>query len=415
MKVVLVVSKLLIIGNGFDLAHKLPTKYKDFFDYLRLIDLYNRYINQEKNQSDEQTPKWPIGSSNRNDIIDDIGKISTKLIDTANNANCKKVVKHIKDIFSICKNEPITEYNNANINEVLKNINNNFWYEYYNMYFYGPHSESFEGENWFDFEDMVSKVIQFIDDKILKQLSKPYSDPIISSEIIENEGRVGERIKSCLENLSCWYVNLLESIEYTAISEKLYIHLNKLIRCLEIYLCSFVKEIQIHKKHPIIEEINLTDEDIILNFNYTNTFYRVYDPDKSIQTCHIHGEANISNTIEKSNLVIGINEYLRDESQNRNTELIDFRKRFQILSKKTIHNQNLLKHRKFQECHIFGHSLDVSDKYILEDIITNSCQTIVYYIDDESYRTLLKNLVKLIGMQRLTDYMVENRIIFKLA
>lgn len=141
----------------------------------------------------------------------------------------------------------------------------------------------------------------------------------------------------------------------------------------------------------------------------------MYDPDKSIQTCHIHGEANISNTIEKSNLVIGINEYLRDESQNRNTELIDFRKRFQILSKKTIHNQNLLKHRKFQECHIFGHSLDVSDKYILEDIITNSCQTIVYYIDDESYRTLLKNLVKLIGMQRLTDYMVENRIIFKLA
>lgn len=25
---------LLIIGNGFDIAHKLPTKYKDFFTYL---------------------------------------------------------------------------------------------------------------------------------------------------------------------------------------------------------------------------------------------------------------------------------------------------------------------------------------------------------------------------------------------
>lgn len=25
--------KILLIGNGFDLAHKLPTRYKDFLDF----------------------------------------------------------------------------------------------------------------------------------------------------------------------------------------------------------------------------------------------------------------------------------------------------------------------------------------------------------------------------------------------
>ena len=30
--------EILIIGNGFDLAHKLPTSYVDFLDYFENLD-----------------------------------------------------------------------------------------------------------------------------------------------------------------------------------------------------------------------------------------------------------------------------------------------------------------------------------------------------------------------------------------
>ncbi|MBZ5482420.1 hypothetical protein JGU65_24860 [Bacillus sp. T_4] len=36
-------SNLFIIGNGFDLAHRLPTSYKDFYKYL--IKTYPNALN----------------------------------------------------------------------------------------------------------------------------------------------------------------------------------------------------------------------------------------------------------------------------------------------------------------------------------------------------------------------------------
>ena len=39
---------ILIIGNGFDLAHNLPTTYKDF---LKFIDAFNRFKDICKEES----------------------------------------------------------------------------------------------------------------------------------------------------------------------------------------------------------------------------------------------------------------------------------------------------------------------------------------------------------------------------
>lgn len=37
---------ILVVGNGFDLAHGLPTKYGDFFEFCRRIDS----IEENKNE-----------------------------------------------------------------------------------------------------------------------------------------------------------------------------------------------------------------------------------------------------------------------------------------------------------------------------------------------------------------------------
>ncbi len=31
-------KKILLIGNGFDLAHGLPTSYKDFLDFCKMVE-----------------------------------------------------------------------------------------------------------------------------------------------------------------------------------------------------------------------------------------------------------------------------------------------------------------------------------------------------------------------------------------
>lgn len=35
---------ILILGNGFDLAHGLPTKYSHFLDFCRIVDKMWNYI-----------------------------------------------------------------------------------------------------------------------------------------------------------------------------------------------------------------------------------------------------------------------------------------------------------------------------------------------------------------------------------
>lgn len=105
---------ILVIGNGFDLAHGLPTKYTDFLKFCQFINkLYNPSLD-----------------------IDRILKESE--INTNNNLNEEKLIN------KICKDRTIYDewregsaYKCVKINkeydEFYKNINNNFWIEYFSQ------------------------------------------------------------------------------------------------------------------------------------------------------------------------------------------------------------------------------------------------------------------------------------------
>ncbi len=45
-------SSLFIIGNGFDLVHGLPTRYKDFYNYLMKIPRKGGFITRN--------PRWIV-------------------------------------------------------------------------------------------------------------------------------------------------------------------------------------------------------------------------------------------------------------------------------------------------------------------------------------------------------------------
>ena len=84
--------------------------------------------------------------------------------------------------------------------------------------------------------------------------------------------------------------------------------LNKLIRALEIYICEYVEKIDLTEKSPDIDKEEI---DFILSFNYTHIFSKLYNvSSRSKQEIadlfdYIHGEVNISNTVE--NLILLMN------------------------------------------------------------------------------------------------------------
>ena len=57
---------------------------------------------------------------------------------------------------------------------------------------------------------------------------------------------------------------------------------------------------------------------------------------------------------------------------------------------------------EFHKLFIFGHSLDITDKDVLRDLILNdNVQTTIFYMDKKDYGRKIMNLVKIITQDEL--------------
>lgn len=387
---------ILVIGNGFDLAHGLPTKYGDFLEWVNVI---KQVVKVKKGETFKDVD-W----GNVND------KIKELIIDR-----------------SMLGNQNVFPYEKI-CNELLYD---NIWIDYFlecNMY---------QKENWIDFESEISNVIQAID-KDMHGLSKVYK--------LEDE----------FERLSNGFLNrkYYESqMTFKDLRDRLLSDLNKLIRAFEIYLCEYVEKIEVERKSPDIE--SLEEIGYILSFNYTDTYRNIYDVKDDIEYDYFHGKAKIENTVETNNMVLGIDEYLSDTMRNENTDFIAFKKFYQRIYKEceelavnwcadirkefeysaysrkfmieeqigyelvSEENNNLYTWEQFEKraftydkeyqkkhprhnLYIFGHSLDVTDKDILRELILNdNVNTTIFYPDKKELGKKIANLIRVIGQDEL--------------
>ena len=73
-----------------------------------------------------------------------------------------------------------------------------------------------------------------------------------------------------------------------------------------------------------------------MNFNYTNTYERTYSiNEEKPKVFHVHGECNAGKTMEDNNMVLGIDEYLKDERKDIHTNFSIFKKFVQRIRKRT--------------------------------------------------------------------------------
>lgn len=137
--------KILLIGNGFDLAHDLPTRYKDFLDFccrIEKIFTYNDSVCLKEYQQ-KCLDDWNINEKIKELLLEIYdGRVShKKMLDDA----------------SI---ETVVTTSNGTVNELHNLIKDNMWIKYFQEIL----SDASIGENWIDFESEISRIIQAFDE-----------------------------------------------------------------------------------------------------------------------------------------------------------------------------------------------------------------------------------------------------------
>ena len=290
----------------------------------------------------------------------------------------------------------VTTSNKA-LDEMYTCIKHNVWFEYF------LNASSNIGENWIDFELEISKVIQALDSA---RFQVQAGGSVRNVEKYESQ-MLMNILKCSKGSLQNAYGS---SSQIDVFTKYLYTELNMLTRALEIYIAEFVGGIIVSKRSTDIENLN---PDHVLSFNYSDTYEKIYGKEKKIKYDYIHGKANINKNVKTSNLVLGIDEYLNDERKDSELEFLVFKKFYQRIFKSTDSSymewvDEIRQNSNYPyELYIFGHSLDKTDKDVLELLICNdNVQTKIYYHrksndDKKELGKLIRNLVRVIGSKEL--------------
>ena len=402
---------ILLIGNGFDLEHGLPTKYSDFLEFCKIVleftHLYGP-INQEKTPvwfEQEICNNWKTSDSIKKSIISIYSAKYERVFSPTNNTN--------SSIDSL----------EHNLDELFTSIHKNIWFHFFV-------SQSHQiGNNWIDLESEISKVIRILDHARNPKLKGTIHSYSLLDKIAESAGLLdGSKMLGNSRQISNFT---------SALSQ----HLTLFIRSLEIYISSFINAIPVTNLNS---DISTLDIDCVLSFNYSDTFERLYDRDLRTEYDYIHGKALTSNTLDSCNLVLGIDEYLDDSNKNTDLDFISFKKYYQRILKSTgsiyqswldsiqeDYTDTLAKRKAYESVrkptpfnllpaysetiyplskhhlYIFGHSLDITDKDVLYRLICSDyLYTHIFYYreyhdDKRTLGRLIQNLVRIIGQDEL--------------
>ena len=378
-------NNVLLVGNGFDLAHGLLTKYEHFWDLITHWSvLYAGYKGAGPN------------------------------VKTDSRLGVYRQCMENADINAM-----------ERLNEI---ITNNSWIHYYSRC-------GAEIDGWIDFEKEIYPVINLfetmfknnyvINDDIVRDgrgtgidyssfTSKDLEIARLWNKYIDCRGRY--KLKLCEQ-----YV----SRSYGVLKKKIITDLRKefedFIEAFEIYLHEFVYKNGDVKPLKQIKELNINS---VISFNYTLTekLYGIAEYDVH----HLHGMIREDMTKGKNNMVMGVG-----ESAEQNMDFIYFVKYFQRirkasgikykeLVKKQTQDGNML-HSNYN-LYIYGHSLDETDADILKYVIGDrdsegkmqmiSKRVVVFYYDETDYEQKVINLINLYGRDIVEDYMERNRFEF---
>ena len=375
----------LLVGNGFDLHHKFPTRYIDFLQTLQFL------------------------IANYDESITTVGHVFGH-----------KALQEQNEFISECYDKHNHVYNSTQlpkevIIEIITTASENMWFTYLCKCVS-------ENIHWIDFEKEIIRVLDAFDaffneeggltlshNRVFFDLNGFPSDRehryVISNFTFfceeSNDGWTGRSkimyIKDnyVLEEItgSNYYRLAIENI-----AAVLYDSLRSLSNILRDYLHYFIdvpaQEYANSGVKPFFKSLPTSNR--VYSFNYTNTLEILYN---NSMVDHIHG-----NTCTE--IVLGINPNDNDEVGNVDTTFLQFKKYFQRVFFKTdnsfLDRMSAIRrtpHIKDRRLYVVGHSLDSTDEDIIKQIFSTSNSIWILYHNEISVKNQIKNLVQIYGKE----------------
>lgn len=406
-------ERILIIGNGFDLAHFLPTKYEHFIHTMKVV---------------EETPSDTSLSFDYlyKDLLDNADFILTK---------CKELYKTEE-----------LEITAEQVDSLKDKLTDNSWFQFFK-------NQIDSGiDTWIDFENEVKNVLDSLcslvneieEDVLHFRTTLDKKEASIQAQLItEKMFRKHPAIFKILwqfdiiekkqDNRTQFVLNK-EFVKYYH-GRAVYLNTNKIFLNLIIDWNNFIEIFSMYieyidkiesRKELVLPKTLLKNECAIYSFNYSSTVKRFYNHS---QIQFLHGNTGGNNT--NNTIVLGIsaleNKILVEE------KAYGFVKYYQKLVNNTDYqflrgNPDLtdLEKEKFEtnvmgsndiiEIYLWGHSLDSSDSDYIEEIFgfnqgpNPSINLIVYYFG--SPHAQLANLISIMGKDIIERWMKEGWLEF---
>lgn len=385
----------MVVGNGFDLAHELPTRYSDFLDFMTL------YISKNCNRWKYWgTTDWADESYWYKYYGSVLQEVHSKAV---KNPQVNNLIEKYGEKFKSAIGE----------NKSLERFYENSFFRYC-LYVYS-YKQSFDKEfNWIDIENEILKLLielqskKFTKDNLKSLTSlipnRDFDDTLTTREIFFPT--VNKALKPKEIPPEQFRKNFFNS---------LFRELEDFSLLLKIYLKIVTDNFQNSPKK--IFNINTSDSNAIfitnvLSFNYTDTS-ELYVP--SVDRRYF-----INGNLNDDKIILGIENpfsgddanYIQDNIhfffKNVQRVLYDFSYDYKACfhdPERTIKGVNAPNPIKPQaHIYIIGHSLAVSDKYILNDIIKNADSVTIYYYNQKDKYDKIANLYQLLGDEFFSEH-----------
>ena len=380
---------ILITGNGFDLHFGLPTKYKHFIEISKhLIENSVNLSLKERFTFDEIYLKC----DNYKDINDTYNSF---------------------------------EFNSEELKAYANELKNNLWFKHF--------SKKNEIDTWIDFENEISVIIEKLVNTIIiynensKELdSKEYFDiekinnDIHALSILETFDFFDDYDEGCINSIFFHKVEYKDGMYLTEISlekvfDKLRVELGDFKKVFKKYFEIFVIPLYNNLKNKEIIDIRF---DKHFTFNYTPTFEIFFG---RINTEYLHGSI-----LKSKDIVLGVNEIFNNLNISKKI-LSPFTKYYQKLVNDTdykfLHTFNKDAYKRYAICFVFwGHSLDISDKNYINEVIDfvsydkgiwgEKKSIYIVYHDEISKSNLLLNLLNNRGNNDIENLMKSEKLVF---
>ena len=393
---------ILVVGNGFDLAHELPTRYSDFLDFMTL------YITKNY-------PNWKNwGTNSFHDENNNFKHYNSILWNTLS-----KISKNSK--VHILFNEYEENFKELMLKE--KSLEK-FYLNSFFLYCLGVYSykKNFDSEfNWVDIEEEISHFL-------ISFQSKSFTKDSLKLTSIQLPFLYGDSYTTIPFFIPTVYQALKsKNIPMELLRKEIFTCLFRELEVFSLLLKIYLKAVSEYSKEHLekIFKINAEDDfeategifiNRIVSFNYTDTV-KIYTPNAPVH--FVNGNLDNNKIIlgienpspEKNNSVIDdIVSFFKNVQRVQYHMFYDYKNWIPYTSPLIVENEDKSKSKVYTSTNIYiiGHSLALSDKYILTDLMTDVNTVTIYYHDKKDMEDKIRNLYKILGDKKFSQHVNNN-------